>query len=30
MVLVGRPEGSDRLEGPGVNERIILRWMCMK
>ena len=26
-VLVGKPEGKDHLEDPGVDGRIILRWM---
>jgi hypothetical protein len=26
-VLVGKPEGKSRLEDPGVDGRIILRWI---
>jgi len=26
-VLTGKPEGKNHLEDPGVDERIILRWM---
>jgi hypothetical protein len=26
-VLVGKPEGKSHLEDPGVDERIILRWI---
>jgi hypothetical protein len=26
-VLVGKPEGKRRLEDPGVDGRIILRWI---
>jgi hypothetical protein len=26
-VLVGKPEGRKHLEDPGVDERIILKWM---
>jgi len=29
-VLVGKPEGKDHLEGPGVDGRIILRWIFRK
>jgi hypothetical protein len=27
-VLVGKPEGRNHLEDPGVNGRIILKWTC--
>jgi len=30
-ILMGKPEGeSDHLEDPGVDERIILRWILWK
>jgi hypothetical protein len=29
-VWVGKPEGRNHLEEPGVNERIILRWIVRK
>jgi hypothetical protein len=29
-VLVRKPEGKDGLGDPGVNGRIILRWILMK
>jgi hypothetical protein len=29
-VLVGKPEETCHLEDPGVEERIILRWICRK
>jgi len=29
-VLVGKPEGKNHLEEPGVDERIILRWIFRK
>ena len=29
-VLVGKPEGKDHLEDPGVGGRIILRWIFRK
>jgi hypothetical protein len=29
-VLVGRPEGRSHLEDPGVDGRIILKWMFKK
>jgi hypothetical protein len=29
-VLVGRPEGKNHLEDPGVDGRIILRWIFRK
>jgi hypothetical protein len=29
-VLVGKPEGKKHLEEPGVNGRIILRWISKK
>ena len=29
-VLVGKPEGKDNLEDPGVDGRIILRWIFRK
>jgi len=29
-VLVGKPEGKSLLEGPGVDGRIILRWIFRK
>jgi len=28
--LVGKPEGKDRLGDPGVDERIMLRWIFRK
>jgi hypothetical protein len=28
--LVGRPEGKDHLKDPGVDVRIILRWVFRK
>jgi hypothetical protein len=28
--LVGKPEGKDHLEDPGVDGRIILRWIFRK
>jgi hypothetical protein len=27
-ILVGRPEGGDHLGDPGVDGRIILKWVC--
>jgi len=27
---VGKPEGKNHLEGPGVDGRIILKWICKK
>ena len=27
-VLVGKPEGKSHLEDPGIDGRIILRWIC--
>jgi hypothetical protein len=29
-VLVGKPEGREKLEDPGVDGRIILEWICKK
>jgi len=29
-VLVGKPEGKNHLEDPGVEGRIILRWIFKK
>jgi hypothetical protein len=29
-VLVGKPEGRKQLEDPGVDERIILKWITEK
>ena len=29
-VLVGRPEGRDHLEDPGVDGRITLKWIFRK
>jgi len=29
-VVVGKPEGKNHLEDPGVDERIILRWIFRK
>jgi hypothetical protein len=29
-VYVGKPEGNNHLEDPGVDGRIILRWICRK
>jgi hypothetical protein len=29
-VLVGKPEGKSHLEDPGVDRRIILRWIFKK
>jgi len=29
-VIVGTPEGKSHLGDPGVNGRIILRWICRK
>jgi len=29
-VLVGKPEGKNHLEGPGIDGRIILKWISMK
>jgi len=29
-ILVGKPEGKDHLEEPGVDGRIILIWILMK
>jgi hypothetical protein len=29
-VLVGKPEGGDHLEDPGIDRRIILRWIFRK
>jgi len=28
--LVGKPEGKSHLEGPGVDGRIVLRWILRK
>jgi hypothetical protein len=30
MVLVGKPEGKRLLANPGVDERIILKWIFRK
>jgi hypothetical protein len=30
MVLVGKPEGKERLEDSGVDKRIILKWIITK
>jgi hypothetical protein len=29
-VLVGKPEGEDHVEDPGIDGRIILRWIFRK
>jgi len=29
-ILVGKPEGRYRLEDPGINGRIVLRWIFRK
>jgi hypothetical protein len=29
-VLVGKPEGRDQLENPGVDGSVILRWIFRK
>jgi len=29
-VLVGKPEGRDHLENPGIDGRVILRWIFRK
>jgi hypothetical protein len=29
-ILVGKPEGRDHLEDPGIDVRIILRWTFLK
>jgi hypothetical protein len=29
-VLVGKPDGKNHLEGPGVDGRMILRWIFRK
>jgi len=29
-VLVGKPEGTDHLEDPGIDGRILLRWIFRK
>ena len=29
-ILVGNPEGTDHLEDPGVDVRIILKWTFLK
>jgi hypothetical protein len=29
-VLVGKPEGRNHLKDPGVDGRIILKWICKK
>ena len=29
-VLVGKPEGKNRLEDPGVDGRIVLKWIFRK
>jgi len=29
-VLMGKSEGRDRLVDPGVDERIMLEWICKK
>jgi len=29
-ILVGKPEGKNHLEDPGIDGRIILRWICRK
>ena len=29
-ILVGKPEGKSHLRDPGVDERIILRWIFRK
>jgi hypothetical protein len=28
MALVGKPEGRNHLEDPGIDGRIILKWTC--
>jgi len=28
--LVGKPEGKNHLQDPGVDGRIILKWLCRK
>jgi hypothetical protein len=30
MVLLGKPEGKNHLEDPGLDGRIILRWIFRK
>jgi hypothetical protein len=30
MVLAGKPEGKNHLEEPGIDGRIILRWIFRK
>jgi hypothetical protein len=29
-ILVAKPEGGNRLESPGVDGGIILKWICKK
>jgi hypothetical protein len=29
-VLIGKPEGRDHMEDPGVDGRIMLEWICKK
>ena len=29
-VLVGKPEGKSQLEDPGIDQRVILKWIFRK